>query len=193
MLGYIKGYVMNMIDPSGRLIVNVQDVGYEIFTPVRKDQPIEQGQEVELWIYTHVREDSFCLYGFKEEEEKAVFLSLISINGVGPKSAIGILSAAPYESLKEKIEAEDVDFLMKLPKIGKKTAQQMILSLKGKWPEFQTQIADSSTQGVRNEISSALLRLGFRSSEIKVVIDKVDAQKGVKEGIKYALSILQNL
>ena len=192
MLGYLKGYVMSL-DASGRLVVNVQDVGYEVSTPLRAEQPITEGQEIELWIYTHVREDAFSLYGFKEEEEKSVFLSLISISGVGPKSAIGILSAVSYQSLKEKVEAEDIAFLTKLPKIGKKTAQQIVLSLKGKWPESQKAGADSSTQDVKNEISSALLRLGFRSSEIKVVIDKVDGQKGVKEGIRQALSILQNL
>ena len=193
MLGYIKGYVMNAVDTSGRLIVNVQDVGYEVFTPLRKNQPISQGQEVELWIYTHVREDALSFYGFREEEEKSVFLSLISISGVGPKSALGILSAVSYESLKEKIEAEDISFLTKLPKIGKKTAGQIILSLKGKWPDSKKLSLDPEVQEVRNEISSALLRLGFRSNEIKVVIDKVDTKKGVKEGIRNALSILQNL
>ncbi len=192
MLAYIKGYAM-AVDMSGRLVINVQDVGYEVFTPLSKDHPITQGQEVELWIYTHVREDVFSLYGFKEEEEKSVFLSLIGISGVGPKSALGILSAVSYESLKEKVESGDVNFLMKLPKVGKKTAQQIILSLKGKWPESQKSVVDSAAQDVKNEINSALLRLGFRASEIKVVIDKIDGKQGVKEGIRHALSILQNL
>ena len=192
MLAYLKGYVMS-VDVNGRLVVNVQDVGYEVFTPLREAKLLTEGKEVEFWIYTHVREDSFSLYGFEEEEEKSVFLSLIGINGIGPKSAIGILSAVSYQSLKEKVEAEDIAFLTKLPKIGKKTAQQIVLSLKGKWPESQKPDVDSATKDVKNEISSALLRLGFRSGEIKVVIDKLDGQKGVKEGIRQALSILQNL
>ena len=141
MLAYLKGTVMS-IYPGNRLILDVQNVGYEVFTPSNP----QTGEYIELWIYTHVREDTFALYGFLDEKEKEVFVSLIGINGVGPKSALGILSALPYTQLMEQIESEDLTALCQLPKIGKKTAGQMILSLKGKWPSLKTTVKDPAHQ-----------------------------------------------
>jgi len=188
MLAYLKGNVMSVY-PGGRLILDVQNVGYEIFTPTLP-QP---GEDLEFWIYTYVREDTFSLYGFRDEKEKEVFVSLIGINGVGPKSALSILSAVPYTRLMEQIESEDMTALCQLPKIGKKTAGQMILSLKGKWPSVQTVEKNPVHQNIKDEVSTALLRLGFRSNEIKPVVDKIDVKQGTKEGLRQALSILQNL
>ncbi len=188
MLAYLKGTVMS-IYPGGRLILDVQNVGYEIFTPAIP----QMGESIEFWIYTHVREDTFSLYGFLDEKEKEVFISLIGINGVGPKSALSILSSVPYAQLMEQIESEDLTALCQLPKIGKKTAGQMILSLKGKWPSVNTTTIDPVHQNIKDEISTALLRLGFRSTEVKPVLDKIDIKQGTKEGLRQALSILQNL
>ena len=188
MLAYLKGTVISVC-PGGRLILDVQNVGYEVFTPAAPPT----GEYIELWIHTHVREDVFSLYGFLDEKEKEVFVSLIGINGVGPKSALGILSALPYTRLMETIESEDLASLCRLPKIGKKTAGQMILSLKGKWPSTQKPVTDPAHQSAKEEIFTALLRLGFRSVEVKPVLDKIDFNKGTKEGLRQALSILQNL
>ncbi len=188
MLAYLKGTVISAY-PGGRLILDVQNVGYEIFTPANP----QTGEYIELWIYTHVREDTFSLYGFLDEKEKEVFVSLIGINGVGPKSALGILSSLPYTQLMEQIESEDITALCQLPKIGKKTAGQMILSLKGKWPSIRKPMQDSVSQQTKNEISTALLRLGFRSVEVSPVLDKIDTKQGTKEGLRQALSLLQHL
>ena len=103
---------------------------------------------------------------------------------------LGILSQASCEEIISWIENEDLDSLCKLPKIGKKTAGQIILSLKGKLSQAGTQPERNSE--VQKEISSALMRLGFRSVEIKTVLEKVDPKKSVKEGIYEALSILQS-
>ena len=188
MLAYLKGTVMS-VHPGGRLILDVQNVGYEIFTPA-----VPQIDEyLEFWIYTHVREDAFSLYGFLDEKEKEVFVSLIGINGVGPKSALSILSSVPYAQLMEQIESEDITALCQLPKIGKKTAGQMVLSLKGKWPSVKIVEKDPIHQNIKDEVSTALLRLGFRSTEVKPVLDKIDVKQGTKEGLRQALSILQNL
>ena len=188
MFAYLKGTVMSVY-PGGRLILDVQNVGYEIFTTTTP----QAGETLEFWIYTYVREDTFSLYGFLDEKEKEVFVSLIKINGVGPKSALGILSSAPYTKLMEQIESEDIKALCQLPKIGKKTAGQMILSLKGKWPSVKTKKQNPVYQNTKEEITTALLRLGFRSNEVKPLLDKVDVKQGTKEGLRQALSILQNL
>lgn len=188
MLAYLKGTVMSVY-PGGRLILDIQNIGYEIFTPALP----QIGEHLEFWIHTYVREDTFSLYGFLDEKEKEVFVSLIGINGVGPKSALSILSSTPYTQLMEQIESEDITALCQLPKVGKKTAGQMILSLKGKWPSVKTAEKNPIYQNTKEEITSALLRLGFRSSEVKPALDKIDVKQGTKEGLKQALSILQNL
>lgn len=188
MFAYLKGTVIG-IYPGGRLILDVQNVGYEIFTPAAP----KMNEYIEFWIYTHVREDTFSLYGFLDEKEKEVFIALIGINGVGPKSALSILSSLPYTQLMEQIESEDITALCQLPKIGKKTAGQMILSLKGKWPSVKATKTDPAHQSTKEEVSNALLRLGFRSTEVKPVLDKIDVKQGTKESLRQALSILQNL
>ena len=187
MLGYLKGFVID--SNKGRLLLDVQGVGYEVFVP--SSYTFKAGDLAELWIHTYVREDVFNLFGFNSEREKEVFAALIGISGVGPKSAVGILSQTSDQELISWIENEDLSSLCKLPKIGKKTAQQMILSLKGKLP--QQNVYEEKNNEVQKEISSALMRLGFRSAEIKSVLEKIDPQKNVKDGIYEALVILQSL
>ena len=189
MLAYLKGVLMGF--QKGRWILDVHNVGYEVFVPSHYD--VHLGEETELWIYTHVREDAFSLYGFKDEKEKEVFTALIGISGIGPKMALGVLSSVRYQELIKRIESEDIAGLKQLPKIGAKTAQQMALSLKGKWPHTVVLEKDSQHSEVQNEIFSALIKLGFRSVEIKQVLDKVNLKNGVKDGIRHALSLLRNL
>lgn len=188
MIGYLKGFVIN--SHKDRLIVDVQNIGYEVFIP--SNSSLRMGDLAELWIHTHVKEDIFNLFGFQSERQKDLFVTLIGISGVGPKSALGILSQAKDQELISWIENEDLNSLCKLPKIGKKTAQQMILSLKGKLPQQQNS-GEQKDNEKQKEISSALMRLGFRSAEVKNVLEKIDSQKNVKESIYEALVILQNL
>lgn len=190
MLAYLKGVVI-FRDLKGRIILDVQGVGYEIFIPSNQISSIKLDDVAEFWIYSHIREDVFSLYGFFLEKEKKVFSSLLSINGVGPKLALSILSSCEFEQLIDWIESENVESLCRLPKVGRKKAQTMILSLKGKWPAMEISKKDNSK--IYNEISSGLLRLGFRSSEIKQVLSQMENQKDVQEGIRRALGILQNL
>ena len=190
MLDYLKGTVLH-IPVKGKLVMDVRDVGYGVFVP--KNYSVQKGDPMELWIYTHVREDVLALYGFLSEKEKEVFTTLISISGIGPKVALNILSSVSYQDLTRWIESEDIQSLSGLPKIGKKTAGQMILSLKGKWPSVALPVDNKIEVKTRAEISFALMNLGFRSVEIKEVLDRVDMRLGVKQGIQQALSILQSL
>ena len=189
MIAYLKGTLIHL--QKEKLILDTHGVGYEVYIP--SYDTLQTGSEIELWIYTHVREDTFHLYGFLLEQEKEAFMRLIKISGVGPKVALGVLSSASYKDLIQWIESEDVSRLCKLPKIGKKTASQMVLSLKGKLVSAPVVSKNSKWQQTQNEVYSALLRLGFRSVEVKPALEKVDMSKGAKEGIRHALMVLQNL
>ena len=192
MIGYLKGLVLST-DLRGRVLVDVQGVGYEVFSPIKEDYFFKSGTDVEFWIYTYAREDTLSLYGFLSEGERAVFISLIGISGIGPKSALSILSHSSYTQLMEHIESEDITALSRLPKVGKKTAHQMILSLKGKLSSEKTQKQDQEHKIRRRQVSLSLERLGFKPSELRPVLDQLDMKESVKEGIRKALSILQNI
>ena len=149
---------------------------------------IASSPTVLLYIYTHVREDIFQLYGFSHKKEKELFCSLIKVNGIGPKVALGILSACPFETLIHLIAEKNVKDLAKLPKIGRKKAEQIILSLKDVTKNIQY---NASVFPARNEIFSALLHLGFKSTEIENVVNKLNPSSNVEEGVRHALSELR--
>ena len=122
MIAYLRGKLLEVTTDTA--VIDVQGVGYETLCSGRTlDQlRMQVGQELRLWIYTHVREDALQLFGFGSRQEKEVFLSLLKVNGVGPKSALSILSGAEAEKIIGFIEAGDAKALSNLPKIGKKTA-----------------------------------------------------------------------
>lgn len=130
MIAWLSGTVMSLDLES--IVLNVAGVGYELACPVGTLSTLSVGRDSELFVYTHVREDQISLFGFATLLEKQVFSALLGVNGVGPKLAVKILSAAPVEAIAAAIENSDLAFLSKLPKVGPKTANQLVLSLKGK-------------------------------------------------------------
>ncbi len=200
MIAYLKGIVKDIENES--LILLVNGVGYEVFAPAMTLNELEgeRNQIIELWIHTHVREDAFILYGFLNKSEKEFFLNLLKINGVGPKSALHVLGGAPMDQIFEMIENEDVKGLSKLPKVGKKTAEQMILSLKGKLVRLDKD-ADSKElklknskiskwSGTLNVIASALTNLGYRPQDVELVVSQLPQDISEQEGIRKSLQIL---
>lgn len=171
------------------LILDVKGVGYEVFASAFTLQAVRVLEQTELFIYTHVREDSLKLYGFLELAEKTMFLSLLQMNGVGPKMALAILSAAPsLQDLVDMIEHSDIKGLSRLPRVGKKTAQQMILTLKGK---LDTKSTDQELTKARQDLRAALSGLGFKSVEIQSVLDNIKISQNREKDLKKALSYLQ--
>ena len=173
MIGFLQGTVFQIEEES--VILNVRGI-----------DAIEGRDVVQVLVHTHVREDLIQLFGFNTAAEKQLFLSLIKVNGIGPKMAIKILSAVHLELLVEMIDAGDVKSLVKLPKVGKKTAEQIILSLKGKL------VMDDPAQGksqfvARAEIVSALVNLGFKLTDVEAVVEQMesgtDLQAGVRQGL----------
>lgn len=184
MIAQLRGKVFPGTDNS--LIVDVSGVGYEVICSETTKQDLLMDEFAQVLIHTNVREDAITLFGFSTSLEKQLFLSLIKVNGIGPKMASGILSATSINHLTRYIEEGDVKGLSSLPKIGKKKAEQIILSLKGKLV-----LSDEQTDGfkfsARNEICSALINLGFKPNDVTTVVDgmdpKTDVQTGVKEGL----------
>jgi Holliday junction DNA helicase RuvA len=170
--------------------LDVQGVGYEIYASLQTLAQISENTKktLSIWIYTHVREDAFILFGFQYREEKNLFLSLLKVNGVGPKMAIGILSGAPYDKLVEMIESSDAKALSSLPRVGKKTAEQIILSLKGKLVRVPDKTVEVSHQ--RQQVSSALVNLGFKPQLVDEYVSQLAKEVSVEDSIRAGLAKL---
>lgn len=192
MIGYLKGQVLEAGMDS--VLLSVGGVGYEIQAPlgVLAEVQSRRGETLEFWIHTHVREDALSLFGFLQKKEKELFLQLLKVNGVGPKSAMNVLSGAGYDQICAMIESEDAKGLSKLPKVGKKTAEQMILTLKGKLV-LQSGASAASPRQEKKELVFALTNLGFRSQDVERVVAKLPAGQDLESDLKTALAALTNL
>ena len=189
MIAFLHGQPIAIEDDSA--IVNVHGVGYELMCSTNTLDHLKNLESVDIYIHTHVREDALLLFGFSTLAEKKVFLSLIKVNGIGPKLAISVLSAAPVEHIVHMIETEDAKGLAKLPRIGKKTAEQIILSLKGKLVRSE-EAPTTKTFTSRDEIVSALVHLGFRLGDVEKVVEQMSPSTDVQTGIRQGLAALTN-
>lgn len=189
MIGYLHGEVMEV--NTDHVILNVNGVGYEILCTLDTLSRMILGEAVSFYTYTHVREDVLQLFGFLQTEEKQFFLSLLKVNGVGPKMAIAMMSGAPALRIMEFIENEDIKALSKLPKVGKKKAEQMVLTLKGKLV-LSKEVGGVAVSSSSKEVTSALINLGFKPPQVDEVVKKLDPNMDVQEGVRWALSQLSS-
>lgn len=190
MISRLKGQIVQV--ESDTVTVDISGVGYEVHASLQVLSELVVGNEITLLIYTHVREDAFTLFGFLTSLEKQLFMTLIKVNGVGPKMALSILSGAPVSKILEMIESEDVKGLCGLPKVGKKTAEQLILSLKGKLPKQENAVlgARSKPTSTKQDIVSALVNLGFRLPDVEIVVQELAENVSVEEGVRKGLTAL---
>ncbi len=189
MIARLKGQVVPNSDES--VIVDVNGVGYEVFVSEHTRIASLDSASVNFWVHTHVREDSFQLFGFASRAEKDLFMSLNKVSGIGPKVAMKIISGAPLTSIVQMIDDGDVRGLSKLPKVGKKTAEQIVLELKGKLvleSEGSRPIGFSS----RADIVSALINLGFRLTDVEKAVDQMDPSTNFADGVRLGLATLSN-
>jgi Holliday junction DNA helicase RuvA len=172
MLGWLRGRVVSE-EPNG-VILEVAGVGYELTTPVGTlgRAPNAPDGQVELWVHTHVREDALELFGFGSELERRVFRLLVSVPNVGPKTAVGVLGALPIEDLSRAIAARDLARLGKVPGIGKKTAERLVVELVDKLPallpaELMGKPAATKlpVAGQGQLLLKALINMGYRPAE----------------------------
>ena len=180
MFEYMYGTVKKI--EASYIVLEVNDIGYKINVP--NPYVFKEEEQTKIYLYNHVREEENSLYGFKEENEKELFLRLINVKGLGPKMALPILATGSVEGVKVAINRENLMYLKKFPKIGEKLAKQIILDLKGKI------VSRNGESDKENELYLALQSLGYKSADINNVIIKVDQTLTLEEQIKEALRLL---
>ncbi len=169
------------------IILDVRGVGYLVLVPQSIAAHVFQSELVTLHIYTHVREESLELYGFITEQERELFVLLLSVSGVGPKTALGIVEQGSTP-LISAVQQADVRFFSSIPRIGKKLAQKIIIELKSKLGSLQElDLGPVSEQ--QTIVQEALLTLGFDAQQIEQVVRTVDpelsAEKAIQEALKH--------
>ncbi len=198
MIGYLRGKVMFLY--TDYVLLDVHGVGYRVFIANSTRQKLRLHEEASLFVYTSVREDAIILYGFASQEEYDLFLQLISVSGIGPKVALGILSSITVEGLCRAIQNKQASILTKLPGIGKKSAERLILELKDKVsfaPEEEELLTIENDVEVGDdkiaEATAALQALGYTQAEITPVIRKTARYKTTEEIIKASLKALSHM
>ena len=185
MYDYIKGTITGL--KNNAIVLDNNGIGYLIY--VSNPYSFEPGKDYKVFVYQKIAEDEHCLYGFKTQEEKDLFLKLISVKGIGPKSALTMLSKADYNNLIEAIEVGNLNYLKKLPGVGPKAAGQIILDLKGQLRVDKTVVVKENP--VFKEAREALKTFGFKVAEIDNALAKItDDNIEVNDLIIKALQLL---
>lgn len=179
---------------SDHIVVQAGGMGYAVYLPIIGISRVPLGEDVLLYTHLQVRDDAFMLYGFNNEKDRELFHLLITVSGVGPKVAIGILSGYESESIISFIRNEDVRSLMKAPGIGKKTAERILLELKDKVDGFEVSgefeaEAPLATTSAQDEAYDALMSLGYSANEAKSAVSEAEGDE-VEEILKSALKKL---
>ena len=182
MIGCLIGEVLALEAPT--VLLNVNGVGYELDTPLTTFCQLQKGHKITLWTHLAVREDAQLLYGFLEAQEKTIFRTLLKVNGVGPKMALGILSTLSVELLIHTVEHEDINTLIKVPGVGKKTAERLMIELRDRFKAMSNEVSSSNStvtqiQFTGNsavaEAEAALQSLGYKPAEAQKLINAVKA------------------
>ena len=184
MIGCLIGEVFALEAPT--VLLNVNGVGYEIDTPLSTFCQLQKGQKVTLWTHLVVREDAQQLYGFNDAQEKTIFRTLLKVNGVGPKMALGILSTLSVELLIHTIEHDDINTLIKVPGVGKKTAERLMIELRDRFKALAQSTSSSNVNPTTAQIQfmanspvaeaeAALQSLGYNPTEAQKAVAAVKA------------------
>jgi holliday junction DNA helicase RuvA len=187
MIGLLDGIVFDV--STDHFILTVGGVGYDISASAQTltDIHVLLGQQLKVWIYSHVREDAFQLFGFLTKPEKEFFMQLLKVNGVGPKMALSIMSGARVGQIQDWIEASDAKALSALPKVGKKTAEQIILTLQGKLVRVENKLKAPKISETHRQISSALVNLGFKNQNVDQFVSSLGMSVTIEEGVREGL------
>ena len=190
MIGRLQGQLAAKNPPQ--LLVDCHGVGYEVDVPMSTFYNLpELGANVTLLTHFVVREDAQILYGFGTASERETFRQLIKISGVGPRMALGVLSGMSVGDLAQAITQQDAARLTKVPGIGKKTAERLLLELKGKLGADLGALGSGPAKSdVQSDIQQALLALGYNDKEAAAALKALPPEVGVSEGIKLALKSL---
>ena len=190
MLAFLRGQVL--VKRPGSLIIDNNGLGYQVFVGERFWEAAASGQSIETYLYHSVREDAADLYGFSSLDELSLFELLVSVSGIGPKSALGILSLADVEQIKQAIILGDESLLTKVSGIGGKTAQRLILELRGKIAGLLPAASlDGGQAAASSDDLEALIALGYSAPDARRALSKVDAS--ISDPAQRLKSALQQL
>ncbi len=190
MIGRIHGTLITISAP--KLLIDCHGVGYEVDVPMSTLYQLPPvGQMITLLTHFHVREDQQQLFGFATEAERNAFRALIKISGVGARTALAVLSGMSVSELIQAIATQDPGALVRVPGIGKKTAERLLLELKGKLaPDLGVAQNASGKPDVTSEVIQALVSLGYSDKEAHLAIRQIPVDTSVSDGIKIALKSL---
>jgi len=191
-IGSLRGCVLERT-LSGEVLVEVAGVGFRVLVPVGAIPGLEPGANVFLFTHQHVRDDALVLYGFLTRDERDTFEALITASGVGPKLALAILSVHSPSSLRRCLAEDDLDSLVAVPGVGKRTAQRLLVDLKARleMPDVDlTAVAGNAAPNARAEVRDALVGLGYGNDEVRDVFGQLGEDGTVEELLREALRLL---
>ena len=190
MIGRIQGILISISAP--KLLIDCNGLGYEVDVPMSTLYQLPStGQSITLLTHFHVREDQQQLFGFASEAERQAFRSLIKISGVGARTALAVLSGMSVNELIQAIAVQEPGALTRIPGIGKKTAERLLLELKGKLaPDLGAGNGSATQLDAASEIIQALLTLGYSDKEARLAVQQIPKDTTVSDGIKLALKSL---
>ena len=189
MIGHIKGFIVSK-KPT-QVLIDCNGVGYEVDIPMSTFYDLPPvGEQVTLLTHLIVREDAHLLFGFATSEEREVFRQLIKVNGVGAKVALSILSGISLHELVDAIMNQNSNLLVSIPGIGNKTAERLVLELKGKFANIIDDKSIQNTSSETNDIQNALISLGYSTKEAISAVKNLPSDISINDGIKDALKFL---
>ncbi len=189
MIARLNGRLLEKSPPL--IVIDCNGVGYEVEVPMSTFYNLpEIGQPVQLLTHMVVREDAHLLYGFGSEQEKNTFRQLLKVNGIGAKSALSILSGVSVNDLMLAVSQQEVSLLTRIPGIGKKTAERLLLELKDKFVVTGSMSAQPAAKAATDDILNALVALGYNEREASATIKLLEPGVSVSDGIRQALKYL---
>ncbi|MDQ6950992.1 MAG: Holliday junction branch migration protein RuvA [Mariprofundales bacterium] len=189
MIGWLGGLVRHC-DPTGTVLVDTGGVGYEVTVSMQSLANLQLGHDCELFIHTYVREDQLVLFGFATTSERELFRRLITVSGIGAKMALNLLSTMTSSQLLSAIDQADTAMISRTPGVGKKTAQRLILELKGKLQLDGTTASTEVKGGYQSDMRSALTNLGYKPASIDHALRSITVSGDFEQDFKLALKAL---
>ena len=189
MIGSVRGTVVDR-SAAGEVVVEAAGVGYRALVPLGAMPELRPGEPAFLFTHLHVRDDAMILFGFTTREERDTFEVLITASGVGPKLALAILSVHAPSALSRALVDDDVDSLMLVPGVGRRTAQRLMVDLKARLDVPEVDLDDADGTSPRAEVRAALSGLGYEPEEIREALARIDGDGAVEDLLRDALKQL---
>jgi Holliday junction DNA helicase RuvA len=192
MIGRICGVLVNKAPPQ--VLIDVRGVAYEVDVPMSTFYNLPQtGAEVTLMTHLVVREDAHLLFGFGTDQERSVFRQLLRISGIGARTALSVLSGLSVADLQQAVSTQDSGRLIKIPGVGKKTAERLLLELRDKLDVHVSVVSGATPRAAGSDVLNALAALGYSDKEASWAVKQLEPNLAVAEGIRQCLKLLSKV